>query len=424
MINKTSNNITKTNKSSKSSKSLKSLKSLKSSKGKKYSKGSKYSKGIKSLKMLKLKSTYKNLVIEKSYTPTINNKLIVHSLKSITPQTLTFCDDLLTMNIKINNKYMCKNYNDNEVKKILLHNLRASKHLDVSRFIPPIQILSNCWFNTMYVSFFFSDKGRKFFRFFRELMIIGKKVDNTPIPATIAKLFFILNLFIEASYNQTSKSHSFYNKLNRLSNKLNTNYFIYHIYKIIKKDPLSINPNVLISNNNKMYDIPNINDAGNPLNYYEELLRYMNYDTLKLMKYKFASKKELYSLIQENFNKLSHNNIPDIIIVEDFQSGTFIENNYNFIDTNNNKYNYVLDSIILTNKDHFDPKKNSHFVSTLTINNKSYKYDGSSTSKLEPFNWKKLINSNKNWSFKENPRYQPELYNFTKGYKILFYYRN
>jgi hypothetical protein len=83
-----------------------------------------------------------------------------------------------------------------------------------------------------------------------------------------------------------------------------------------------------------------------------------------------------------------------------------------------------LDSIILTNKDHFDPKANSHFVSVLTINKKSYKYDGSSTSKLEPFDWKKLINSNKNWSFKENPKYEPEQYNFTKGYKILFYYRN
>ena len=76
MINKTSNNITKTNKSSKSSKSLKSSKGKKYSKGSKYLKGSKSLKGIKSLKMLKLKSTYKNLVIEKSYTPTINNKLI------------------------------------------------------------------------------------------------------------------------------------------------------------------------------------------------------------------------------------------------------------------------------------------------------------------------------------------------------------
>ena len=342
---------------------------------------------------------------------------MVHSLKTLRPQTLKLCDDLLTINIKINNTYVCKNYNDLIVKKILLHNLRASKHLDVDRFIPPIQILSNCWFNTMYVSFFFSDKGRKFFRFFRELMIIGRKVDNSPIPTNIAKIFFILNLFIEASYNQTSKSHTFYNKITSLSNKMNTNYFIYHIYKILKEDPTSIDPTLLINNNNKMYDVPNINDAGNPLNYYEEILNYLHYDTLKLMKHKLVSKQDITKLIRTKFNS------PDIIIIEDFQSNSVFKLNYTIIDDSNKTHNYVLDSIILTNKDHFDPKANSHFVSVLTINKKSYKYDGSSTSKLEPFNWKKLINSNKNWSFKENPRYEPELYNFTKGYKIMFYYR-
>ena len=37
---------------------------------------------------------------------------------------------------------------------------------------------------------------------------------------------------------------------------------------------------------------------------------------------------------------------------------------------------------------------------------------------------KKMINTDKNWHFKENPKYKPELYNFTKGYKIMFYYRS
>jgi hypothetical protein len=372
---------------------------------------------VKSVKSTKLAKSAKSTK-HKSYSPWINKKLVVHSLKTLRPQTLKLCDDLLTINIKINNNYVCKNYNDLSVKKILLYNLRASKHLNVQRFIPPIQLLSNCWFNTMYVSFFFSDKGRKFFRFFRELMIIGRKLDNSPLPSTIAKLFFILNLFIEASYNQTSKSHTFYNKITSLSNKMNTNYFIYHIYKILKNDPKSINPNILINNNNKMYDIPNIDEAGNPITYYEGILSYLNYNMLKFMKHKLVSKQPIAKLIQDSFN------IPDIIIIEDFQSNTVFETNYDFVDQTNKTHNYVLDSIILTNKDHFDPKANSHFVSVLTINKKSYKYDGSSTSKLEPFNWKKLINSNKNWSFKENSKYEPEQYNFTKGYKILFYYKN
>ena len=95
---------------------------------------------------------------------------------------------------------------------------------------------------------------------------------------------------------------------------------------------------------------------------------------------------------------------------------------YKFL-KNNNVYNYKLDSIIITNRDHFDPNKNSHFVSVLTINKKEYKFDGSSYNTLSRFNWKDLINRNKNWSFRENPNYYPELYNFTKGYKMMFYYR-
>jgi hypothetical protein len=275
----------------------------------------------------------------------------------------------------------------------------------------------------MFVSFFFSDKGRKFFRFFRELMITGKKLDSSVIPSNIAKLFFILNLFIEASYNQTSKSHELFKTINALTDKLNTNFFIYHIYQIINNKPNSINPNILFNNNNKLYDIPNIKDAGNPLSYYESILKYLNYDTLKIMKKTFNSKSNVIETITRKFQSLS-NVIPDIIVIEDFQSNSLYKTSYTLISTTNEVYNYVLDSIIITNKDHFDPAANSHFVSLLTVNSQEYKFDGSSLSKLQRFNWKKMINTNKNWNFKENPKYVPERYNFTKGYKIMFYYRS
>lgn len=382
-------------------KSLKSPKSLKSS------------KSPKSPKSLKLHS----------FSPLLNKQLKIHSLKTLKPNSLKLCDGLLSLRINKNDTTSCKPYNNPSVQDILLHNLKSSKHLDVARFIPPIQLLSNCWFNTMFVTFFFSDKGRKFFRFFRELMITGKKIDSSVIPSNIAKLFFILNLFIEASYNQTTKSRELFKTMNSLTNKLNTNFFIYHIYQIINNKPNSINPNILFDNNNKLYDIPNIKDAGNPLTYYESILKYLNYDTLKFMKQTFTSKSNVEETITKKFQSLS-NIIPDIIIIEDFQSKSVYETSYKLKDTQNMVYNYVLDSIIITNKDHFDPKANSHFVSVLTVNSQEYKFDGSSLSKLERFNWKKMINTNKNWNFKENPVYVPESYNFTKGYKIMFYYRS
>ena len=360
---------------------------------------------------------------QRSFSPLLNKELRIRSLRTLRPNSLKLCDGLLTLRLNKDDATSCKSYNNSSVQELLLHNLKSSKHLDVTRFIPPLQLLSNCWFNTMFVTFFFSDKGRKFFRFFRELMITGKKLDSSLIPSNIAKLFFILNLFIEASYNQNSKSNALFKSINALTNKLNTNYFIYHIYDIINNKPNSINPELLINNNSKMYDIPNIKDAGNPLNYYESILKYLNYDTLKLMKQSFTSKSNIEDIIQIKFKNLL-NIIPDIIIIEDFQSNSHYETSYKLMTTKNEAITYVLDSIIITNKDHFDPDANSHFVSVLTVNSQEYKFDGSSVSKLERFKWKKMINSDINWKFKENPKYMPEQYNFTKGYKIMFYYRS
>jgi hypothetical protein len=392
---------------------IKSLKSVRSSRS---------SKSLKSLISPKSPKLVKSIKSH-SFSPLLNKQLKIHSLKTLKPNSLKLCDGLLNLRINKHDATSCKPYNNPSVQEILLHNLKSSKHLNVSRFIPPIQLLSNCWFNTMFVTFFFSDKGRKFFRFFRELMITGKKLDSSVIPSNIAKLFFILNLFIEASYNQNTKSRELFKTMNSLTDKLNTNFFIYHIYQIINNKPNSINPNILFNNNNKLYDIPNIKDAGNPLTYYESILKYLNYNTLKLMKQTFTNKSNVEETIIRKFQSLS-NIIPDIIIIEDFQSNCVYETSYKLKDTKNTVYNYVLDSIIITNKDHFDPKANSHFVSVLTVNSQEYKFDGSSLSKLERFNWKKIINTNKNWNFKENSIYLPESYNFTKGYKIMFYYRS
>jgi hypothetical protein len=366
----------------------------------------------------------KSSIRNKSYIPSINNKLQIRSLRTLPQLSINLCDSLLELNISTTNNDVCLPYNSNKVKDILLHNLKASKHLDVTKFIPPVQFLSNCWFNTMFVTFFFSDKGRVFFRFFRELMITGRKVDSTLIPEEFAKIFFILNLFIEASYNQSSKSNILFNKINSLTDKLNTNYFVYHIYKIINNPAKSISPTLLITNSNKIYNIPDVEDPGNPLTYYETILKYLKYNTLKLFKHSITRTININDVIQKKYSTSSINVIPDIVIIEDFQSGTLFDNTIKLTDAQNNTYNYVLDAIIITNKDHFDPKANSHFVSVLTVNKEEYKFDGSSLSKLSRFEWKKMINQDKDWTFKEDPEYEPERYNFTKGYKIMFYYRS
>ena len=374
-------------------------------------------KTIKKKKYYKfnINTTSRKIHKTKSYSPTINNNLDIKELKTLKNENINLCNNLLQINIGTINKPKCLNYNNILVKKFLLKNLMSSKHLDPDKFISPKQLYANCWFNTMFVTFFFSDKGRKFFRFFRNLMITGVKVDNNKIEdQKIRKLLFIFNLYIEASYNQDS-SKFIKNKVNlhtqvkSLTFNLDTNFLIKNIYNRIKK----LSPH---------YSLPNINEAGNPIDFYKVIMRYLKYDTLKIKRINIHKNLKKNNTIK-NILKSYFIKEYDIIILEDHESKFDFKMEYE-LELNTKKYKYNLDSIILTNKDHYIADANSHFVSVLTINKEYYKFDGSSYSKLSKFNWTKILNKNVDFTFSENPNYYPEKYNFKYGYKILFYYRS
>ena len=120
--------------------------------------------------------------IKRSYSPTINQDLV--TLQSIQRQELSDCNIVDAYKLKEPLKIgvpgtfygeTCFNYDTPEAKRYLLHNLSANKHVDPEKVVPPRQLQGNCWFNSMFVNFFVSDKGRKFFHFFRHLMIEGKQ---------------------------------------------------------------------------------------------------------------------------------------------------------------------------------------------------------------------------------------------------------
>ena len=365
-----------------------------------------------------------------SYSPSINKKIQIKSLKTLINKKINTCNNLLKINIGTKKEPNCLNYDNIKVQELLLNNLKASKHLNPELFIAPKQLMANCWFNTMFVSFFFSDKGRKFFRFFRELMIKGTKVNGEKIKdKKLRELFFVLNLFIEASYNQNEiinkkyftlsninrknktrklsvKSKNLYEEIKDLTNNLYTNYFIKIIYERI--------------NNLTYKSIPNINDAGNPIYYYRSIIDYLNYNMLKLFEMDIENNINIKKKLEEKL--YYYHVIPDLILLNDIESSTKYNSNY-ILNINNKKHKYKLDSIILTNKGFFKPKENKHFICVCTINKKGYKFDGDSYSRLSKFDWLPLLNVNKDWEFIENTSIYPEKYNFTKGYKILFYYR-
>ena len=56
---------------------------------------------------------------------------------------------------------------------------------------------------------------------------------------------------------------------------------------------------------------------------------------------------------------------------------------------------------------------------------KEFAYDGYSFHKLEPLEWKDSLNTDFEWDFEETNKYAGTkiIWNFTKSYQMLLYYR-
>ena len=336
-----------------------------------------------------------------SYSPTINKELV--SLQSVNREKVYNCNNeeafLLKAPLQIGipgyiyGNY-CYPYNSPEAKKYLLKSLRANKHANPDKIIPPIQSLGNCWFNTMFVTLFVSDKGRKFFHFFRQLMIEGKQRNNQLIPEQLRDGFALLNYAIDACLSG-----------NRYAYILNTNTIIKQIFDAIPTDYKA----------NFRY-IKDIDEAGNPVRYYLSLINYLNNKDLQVAFFPNSNEKWRSQII-EHIKTKNNKHMPHIIILEFFDDDTPTTNKAMSFYLNDAKY--VLDSCVIR-----DTSK-QHFSSLLTCEKKEMAYDGMSFHRLVYMEWKQLINSNFNWQFKgseDNGRMLT--WNFTKGYQMLIYYRS
>ena len=321
----------------------------------------------------------------RSFSPKINRELV--SLKTRAATDVFKCgNDLLQTNIGS----QCLDYTSKRVQTKLLNNLRSSKHLDCSRFIAPKQYNSNCWFNTFFVTFFFSDKGRKFFRFFRQLMITGKKVDGTTIPDRLARVFFVFNKVIEASYNQDGNSNY------KLISNYNTNYFIETIY------------NILLERNIVTYKK---NQSGNPLEYYLAIIQYLNYNAVNIATVDIYGESDFKSI-----NRHVQGRAPEIIIAEiiDADSKKIRNRPLEFtISVGDEKHRYKLDAAIIRDT------SQQHFCSVLTCNGDEYSFDGASFSRLSQYNWTTVLNKPVKLGFQGHTL----KWSFMNGYQMLFYYR-
>ena len=335
-----------------------------------------------------------------SYSPTINNELV--SLKSIPRKELLDCNIDAAFHLKeplqigIPGKLYdkrCFYYYMPEAKKFLLRNLAADKHIIPSKIIPPIQSQSNCWFNAMFVTFFVSDKGRKFFHFLRQLMIEGKQKDGSVIPTKLRDAFALLNFGIDACLTG-----------NEYAYKLNTNSIIHLLYESIPKS----------YRDNDQY-IVDVDKASNPLLYYIGIINFLNNSSIQMLFIRYADSKWKDKIV-ENVQKMAH--LPHIIVLEVFDdmAGEFNKKPVSFT-VNNGKYH--IDSAVVR-----DINK-EHFCAAITCEGKEMGYDGMSFHRLVPLEWKHKMNTNISWQFEGTNNYdgKPLEWNFMKSYQLLMYYR-
>ena len=353
------------------------------------------------IKIRKISNNIARKLLNKSYSPTINQELI--TLQSIPRNELNDCNIEEAYKLKEPLKIgisgslygkSCFEYDTKEAKRFLLRNLAADKHINPNNIVPPVQSQSNCWFNAMFVTFFVSDKGRKFFHFFRQLMIEGKQKGGKEIPEKLRDAFALLNFGIDACLTG-----------NKYAYELNTNSIIHQLYTSIPDNYRSKNPLIV-----------DIDEAGNPIVYYMSIINYLNNNSIQTLFLREVSRnwKDIVTLHMKTMKHLPH-----IIIMEIFEKDAAEFNKKPLTFTINNA-RYKLDSSVVR-----DTTK-QHFCATITCENKEYGYDGMSFSRLTKLEWKnKLNSSNFTWEFEGSTDHDgtPLKWNYTQCYQLLLYYR-
>lgn len=300
-----------------------------------------------------------------------------------------------TSKVKVADGPVCKRWNSKEAIQFMLDNLRASENFDLSNVIAPQQIDSNCWFNTLFVSFFISDKGRKFFRFFRELMIRGEDVSGNKLPSEMAHAFFFLNACIEAAFNNKNVALA-----------MNTNHVIVKIYDSVRRRDIK-----------QLHErgLADVDEAGNPMEYYFALMDYIapsHHVRFKTV----SSPVEVETLWTSSFDDPKPPHLYAVELGFHIRSKVPIPTKFRV-----GRITYVLDSTVVMDTER------KHFCSTLMCNGKEMGFDGASFSRLEDFKWKAFLNRNRKWTFKgsifEEDENNKIWWNYQNSYVLLFYYR-
>jgi len=332
-------------------------------------------------------------LISKSYSPSVNELLT--NLQSLSPNPAAFaCENNQQIRIKKGSKLECVDWESESAQTAMLRNLKR-KHIDFDKVIAPAQIEENCWFNCYFMCFFISDKGRKFFRYLRHEMITGKYPSNEHLEnvATLRWPFFLLNYYIESSLLGRDDPENF-------AEQMNTNTLIREIGDIIYK----VNPKITMPGK-----------LGNPLNYYNTITSYLAQTTIYLLPSapKLLRQKKMEKFLRKD--RAQTGRVPDILaVVIPAKKNKGDLELINIYKPGKYTYKYSLDSAMVFSSDR------KQWCALITGNGKGYASDGSSFSRLTPYDWKTKINSDEEFSFEGSTK----SYNFKTCETYLLYYRS
>lgn len=374
-----------------------------------------------------------------SFIPTINNLLnSINSTKTMR-RNIFDCDSPYDVYTKIENassvKYECLPFTNKKAQSQLLRLLVTKPRFDSIK--APKQILSNCWFNAMFMCLFISDKGHLFSKVLRKIMITGKNTKSQYVGKELHKALFLLNSSIQQSFDN--------NKSKLIEN---TNYIIKDIYSIVMNQ---IQSTQNISQEHHMYMknyIRNVDQAGNPLNYFSALCKFIQFDEIYMCLLKYNPVNKTY--LNTKYVMSNIKPYPDILVYmfkqnvdvsKNVRSYINVDSSLNIIKSsknnlvktlkrekknktfkksrhNNGNSIYQLDSCVLADNE------NDHFMCFITYKNKEYYFDGYTSSRISEYKWKNRIHSDKNMVFQKTDKYgPPQKFNFQKGLCYLIYYR-
>ena len=371
-------------------------------------------------------------IVVKSFSPSINRNLSVRNsssrqqifgcglgavLSRASPQYKKATGPLRVQIGMGQNGPICANWNSKAARNVLLDNLYAES-TDCRSVVAPLQKHSNCWFNTMFMVFFASDKGKKFFKFFRAQMIKGVRFQKAETegakpkevrihPPSLAKAFFLLNAAIEASMDPGAT----------VAKLMDTNNLISMIYSSINRGKTS-----------KLARIKDVRKSANPLTYYTALVEYLGGTLLShQIRIRTLEAKTLFrpgrDLPRTIIMPHGRPQLPDIAVVEmwdDDAIGKIRDSLQLKSSKAGDGHTYKLDSAIVRDT------AQQHFCALLTCGGKPYGFDGSSFSRLGPLNWKPFLqHRSRTWTFEGSVFGTGEQiqWSFGKAYALLFYYR-